>query len=966
MSFKQEKVIVIISEFVNDKREFYPITNVPVEKARFFYKDDDGLFKVMASSDYAVRTELNETRLYITNVEIKEKSTKFQVGYEINFTSSEYETSLPVLSVLVEMYNNLIEDSRTIFNYVKKQCFISDDKTTSLVLPNLPAYTVWCMGENGEMFALPVSELYSKFGEMLNKLKSILADYTESKKEEIRGATFFPHLMEDGTLSWTNDKNKPNPEPVNIKGPAGTIENVTASVNSNTGVPSVKVTMSGTKENRSFDLEFRNLKGDKPIKGTDYYTQQEKEQFTAETLKLVTDEGNKQISLTQAEALKVIEQLKKLVEGNPETSNAQTLSGKTRVEFENDVSNSFKYHFKKVIPVEETLQDGYLISNGNYDNTNNYHSKTLTFKCQDGEMFLYKGEGRGDAQSYLMKKDNKIISYGQIESRNEYVKVQIPTGIDTVVFSSFVEKTKEITLDVIGVNTFFLKEKLDVTEKIVHSNKNKLDYLNGLVIRNDYISTEQDGYLLSNGNYDNTSDYHSKTLSFRCQEGDSFLYKGEGRGDAQSYLMKKGNTIVSYGQFRSENKYVEVKIPTGIDTVVFSSFNYKNKEIILDVIKEDVLVKIEKLENDMYLRPKEVTTQDGYLISNGNYDNTNNYHSKTLTFNCQKGDSFLYKGEGRGDAQSYLMKKGNTIVSYGQFRSENKYTKIKIEKDIDNIIFSSFNYKNKEIILDVIKLNASDMNSRISKLEVNFTENILSNKKWAVFGDSFTYGDGVGVFTDGNNIGKNKVYPYHINNRTGIEVIKFFEGGRTLAYPKDGTFTNSITCPTVSYYYQNVPVDVDYITIYLGINDSHHATGSSGTDGEIVTGVIPIGTIDDTDTSTYYGAWNVVLTWLIEHRPFAHIGIIVSNGCDTPEYRTAQLSIAKKYGIPYIDLNGDERTPVMIRSQNQEISKLVRDIITKKQSVDYDGTATGKTNRHPNEEAHLYESYFIENFLRSL
>ena len=188
MSFKQEKVIVIISEFVNDKREFYPITNVPVEKARFFYKDDDGLFKVMASSDYAVRTELNETRLYITNVEIKEKSTKFQVGYEINFTSSEYETSLPVLSVLVEMYNNLIEDSRTIFNYVKKQCFISDDKTTSLVLPNLPSYCVWCMGENGEMFALPVSELYSKFQKLVDTLyveikKFLTTDYNNYSKE---------------------------------------------------------------------------------------------------------------------------------------------------------------------------------------------------------------------------------------------------------------------------------------------------------------------------------------------------------------------------------------------------------------------------------------------------------------------------------------------------------------------------------------------------------------------------------------------------------------------------------------------------------------------------------------------------------------------------------------------------------------------------------------------------------------
>ena len=329
MSYKQEKIIVIVSEFVNDKREYYPITDIPIEKVRFFYKDDDGLFKAMSSSDYAVRTETNEMRLYITNEKIKNESLKFQVGYEINFSASEYETSLPVLSVLVEMYNTLIEDSRTIFNYVKKQCFISDDKTTSLILPNLPSYTVWCMGENGEMFALPVNELYSKFGEMLNKLKSILADYTESKKEEIRGATFFPHLTEDGTLSWTNDKNKPNPEPVNIKGPAGTIENVTASVNSNAGVPSVKVTMSGTKENRSFDLEFQNLKGDPAIKGVDYYTPAEKEQFTNDTKAIVQAEGNK-----------VIEEVKKLVGVNPAGGDAVSVGGLTRPEIEKGINDN--------------------------------------------------------------------------------------------------------------------------------------------------------------------------------------------------------------------------------------------------------------------------------------------------------------------------------------------------------------------------------------------------------------------------------------------------------------------------------------------------------------------------------------------------------------------------------------------------------------------------------------------------
>ncbi len=409
MSYKQEKIIVIVSEFVNDKREYYPITDIPIEKVRFFYKDDDGLFKAMSSSDYAVRTETNEMRLYITNEKIKNESLKFQVGYEINFSASEYETSLPVLSVLVEMYNTLIEDSRTIFNYVKKQCFISDDKTTSLILPNLPSYTVWCMGENGEMFALPVNKLYSKFGEMLNKLKSILADYTESKKEEIRGATFFPHLIEDGTLSWTNDKNKPNPEPVNIKGPAGTIENVTASVNSNAGVPSVKVTMSGTKENRSFNLEFQNLKGDPAIKGVDYYTPEEKEQFTNETLKLVTAEGNRQISLTQAEALKVIEQLKKLIEGNPETSNAQALSGKTRVEFEQDTENVIS-----LLNTLENEQEMFLRNAVDYDSM-------LTGKYYDGGGVLVENSYYKYSEKYFIIKPNTI--YKGVRFTNSLISI---------------------------------------------------------------------------------------------------------------------------------------------------------------------------------------------------------------------------------------------------------------------------------------------------------------------------------------------------------------------------------------------------------------------------------------------------------------------------------------------------------------------------------------------------------------
>jgi hypothetical protein len=244
--------------------------------------------------------------------------------------------------------------------------------------------------------------------------------------------------------------------------------------------------------------------------------------------------------------------------------------------------------------------------------------------------------------------------------------------------------------------------------------------------------------------------------------------------------------------------------------------------------------------------------------------------------------------------------------------------------------------------------------------------NILYGKKWAACGDSFTAYTNA-QFTSGNYYGEDKTYPRLIALRNGMDLYStFFASGRTLAYPSDGTFHNSLTDPNANCYYQNIPVDTDYITIMLGINDSHHASSSSGTDGEDTTGVIPIGTIDDATTATYYGAWNVVLSWLMENRPFAHIGILVSNGCDTDDYRTAQIAIATKYGVPYIDLNGDARTPVMIRSRNPQIASAVKNIVNRKQAVDYDGSTTGSVNTHPNWQAHEYESYFIENFLRSI
>ena len=244
---------------------------------------------------------------------------------------------------------------------------------------------------------------------------------------------------------------------------------------------------------------------------------------------------------------------------------------------------------------------------------------------------------------------------------------------------------------------------------------------------------------------------------------------------------------------------------------------------------------------------------------------------------------------------------------------------------------------------------------------------VLFGKKWAVCGDSFSNSGGTGTtLASGKYKGRPFTYPWIIGNRNDMDIIKFFEGGRTLAFPAEpGSFANSLTNPSAAHYYQNIPEDADYITIYLGINDEHHAPNSSGGDGEDNTGEIPLGTIDDATTATYYGAWNVVLTWLITNRPNAHIGIIVTNGLTIADYRDAQIAIAQKYGIPYIDLNGDARTPAMLRTVNTNIPSAIKQALIAKWAVDPTGEG-GEVNTHPNDAAQLFESTFIENFLKSI
>lgn len=233
-------------------------------------------------------------------------------------------------------------------------------------------------------------------------------------------------------------------------------------------------------------------------------------------------------------------------------------------------------------------------------------------------------------------------------------------------------------------------------------------------------------------------------------------------------------------------------------------------------------------------------------------------------------------------------------------------------------------------------------------------KDVLYGKKWAPCGDSFTAGDFTGLtenilIESGKYKGKKKTYPYIIGSRLNMDIVDSSISGSIMALDKsyvDGTTTDiNLRNPFSHTRYKNIPKDVDYITIMFGLNDMSHSN---------------LGSIDDIDNNSFYGAFNVVLEYFITNMPHAKIGIIISCGWINETYRKAMLDISEKWGIPILDMKGDINIPMMNGGRiGLNVSNKAVELRNKNFSV-------SSSNPHPNPVAYEYMSTFVENFLRSL
>lgn len=231
-----------------------------------------------------------------------------------------------------------------------------------------------------------------------------------------------------------------------------------------------------------------------------------------------------------------------------------------------------------------------------------------------------------------------------------------------------------------------------------------------------------------------------------------------------------------------------------------------------------------------------------------------------------------------------------------------------------------------------------------------FANNNLTQKKWTVCGDSLSAGDFTSMseseykLPSGKYKGRNAVYSYYIGNRTDCNINNVALNGMALAHHGDDT-----RYCFIDNYETLIDISSDYLTLWFGVNDRLHS--------------VPIGTIDSTDTNTFYGAWNTVLSYIRTNMPFAHVGIVITQGADVAAqqtYNEATRAVAAKYGYPILDLQLDTSLPLYIHcGERPNVDSAIRTM------VDNTFKVSG-TNAHPNPHAHEFISYTVEKWLLGL
>ena len=212
----------------------------------------------------------------------------------------------------------------------------------------------------------------------------------------------------------------------------------------------------------------------------------------------------------------------------------------------------------------------------------------------------------------------------------------------------------------------------------------------------------------------------------------------------------------------------------------------------------------------------------------------------------------------------------------------------------------------------------------------------LENIKANFLGDSITEGTGT--------TGADKIFYSLLGEKYGMKVRGYGIGGTRLAYQQEPS-ANARWDRSFSDRFSEMDDDADLVVMFGGTNDYGH-------------GDAPIGTPEDRDPKTFYGACHYIMKGLIEKYPESTIVIMTPlhraveervRGGGEKVYLKRYVEIIKEvseyYSLPVIDL--------------WAISGIQPKVDVIKQKYCPDGL-------HPNDAGHVLMAKRLEGFLRTL
>jgi gas vesicle protein len=180
---KEKKMPFIVKE-MNFSGNEYVINGIDLTEAQFYIKKNRELFKIVAPGDYEIITKGSNTYLSITNSAILTDVVSVQVIDYLIMSSGRYETgSDPDINILVENYNKLIEDFKSLWAYVQKQVFVSDTSIMPLVFPLLGEGETWVF-KDGEMRAVLLYDAVEELRKAVEQVRDEIKTELENKINE--------------------------------------------------------------------------------------------------------------------------------------------------------------------------------------------------------------------------------------------------------------------------------------------------------------------------------------------------------------------------------------------------------------------------------------------------------------------------------------------------------------------------------------------------------------------------------------------------------------------------------------------------------------------------------------------------------------------------------------------------------------------------------------------------------------